>query len=171
MYRLGSKSKRNLKLIYPPMRCVVEKAITITKQDFSVHSGARTAKQQNDLYQIGRTVQTHRAPVTSKDGYKNKSNHQVDDDGWGRGVDLVPYVAGRGLVWDWELIYPIAVAMSKAARELSCCGNIRWGGNWYEMMSQYDATISSVAHAVQRYKRDHPGPDHIDGPHFEYRGK
>ena len=165
MYKLGKKSKANMARLHPRLQLIINRAIEITEQDFSVHSGARTAKEQNELYQQGRTKPGKK--VTSKDGYKNKSNHQVSGDGYGRAVDLVPW-DGEKLVWDWDLIYPIAVAMRLAADEYDA--ELRWGGNWYERMSQYPATIEGVKEAVERYKREHPGPDHIDGPHFELLG-
>lgn len=163
-YRLGTKSRNELRLVHPKLVRIVEKAILITDQDFSVHSGARTAEEQNKLYQIGRTTQKNRKPVTSKDGYKNKSNHQVGPDGYGRSVDLVPW-DGEKLVWDWDMIYHIASAMSKIAKERET--RIRWGGNWHEAMNDYGSCIDDIKEAVERYKRKNPGPDFIDGPHYE----
>lgn len=145
-----------LSLVHPDMIRVVKRAIQITKQDFAVHDGGRTADEQHKLFLSG---------ASQKDGYKDKSNHQYAADGFGHAVDLVPYVAGRGLVWDWELIYPIAVAMSAAARELGI--GIKWGGNWYEPMAAYGPDLSDMRASVERYKAKHPGPDFIDGPHFE----
>lgn len=164
MYKLSNASLAQMRNLAPKMHRVVTHAIGITAQDFSVHDGPRTAAEQNALYQQGRSKPGKK--VTSKDGYRNKSNHQVrDDTGYGNAVDLVPYVPGRGMVWDWDLIYPIAVAMSQAAQEQNAV--IKWGGNWYDTMDEYPSTLSAVKEAVQRYKVQHPGDDFIDGPHFE----
>jgi peptidoglycan L-alanyl-D-glutamate endopeptidase CwlK len=160
-YSLGTKSLANLRQVHPKLVAVVKVAITLTKQDFTVHDGARTAAEQNTLYQKGRS---RPGPiVTGKDGYKNKSNHQVTPDGTGHAVDLVPWVGKP--VWDWDLIYPIALAMTQAARSAQV--HIRWGGNWYECLNDYGTSIEAIKEAVERYKVEHPGPDHIDGPHYE----
>lgn len=165
-YRLGTTSRKNLERITPPLKRIVEEAIKITKQDFTVYAGARTAEEQNALYKQGRT--TAGDIVTFKDGYKNKSNHQIWADGFGRAVDLVPYVAGRGPVWDWELIWPIARAMSICAEEAGYSHIIKWGGNWYQTMDKYGSSIDDLKGAVEWYKKAHPGRDHIDGPHYEF---
>lgn len=170
-YSLGKTSLANLALVDPAMGGVVKLAITLTTQDFGVYSGARTAAEQNALYQIGRTKPGKR--VTDKDGYKSKSNHQTKTDGYGDSVDLVPWVDGKGAkgaagwFWDdtWAIHYAIAVAMSQAARQLKV--KIKWGGNWYETMDQYPATIEGVKAAVERYKKAHEGADFLDAPHFE----
>lgn len=164
-YKLGLRSLRNLETVDKNLQAVVKRAIEITDQDFTVHMGARTAAEQNALYQIGRRGIAGEKIVTSKDGYKNKSNHQIDPrDGLGNSVDLVPWSRGKP-VWDWDLIYPIAAAMSRASKELKV--PIKWGGNWYERMDQYGCDIASIKEAVERYKKAHPGPDFIDGPHYE----
>jgi len=163
-YSLGKRSNAELARVHPNLAQVVRRAITLTTQDFCVLDGARSAEEQNALYQIGRKMPGK--VVTQKDGYKNKSNHQITADGTGHGVDLVPWVDGKP-VWDdtWALHYQVAVAMSQAARDLGV--RIKWGGNWYEAMDRYPATIEAMKAAVERYKRDHLGPDHIDAPHFE----
>ena len=156
-YSLGTKSRANLARIHPDLRRVVERAITITTQDFCVYDGARSAAEQNALYRSG---------ASQKDGFKSKSNHQATPDGWGHAVDLVPWVDGKP-VWDdtWERHYAVALAMARAAFDLAI--QIRWGGNWYEPMNIYTPSLAAMKAAVERYKRDHPGPDFIDAPHFE----
>lgn len=165
-FSFGKKSLTERKLLHPNFQRVIDRALELTQQDFSIHDGGRTAKEQNDLFQKGRTLPGKK--VTSKDGYKNLSNHQLQPDGYGYAADLVPYARGK-LVWDWELIYPIAVAMSCAANELG--EKIRWGGNWYDPMFMYPATLQGVAESVVRYRKQHPGADFIDGPHYGYLGK
>jgi len=162
-FKLSTRSLDNMKLLHPRMVAVVNGAITITEQDFIVWDrAARTAAEQNVLFKRG---------VTQMDGYRKKSNHQVKDDGFGWAVDIWPYVPGRPmgeLMNDpkvWDLIYPIAFAMARAALDEGI--RLRWGGNWYECLNDYGTSTEACAEAVQRYKRDHPGPDFIDGPHFE----
>lgn len=174
-YKLGTTSKNNLKLILPELKEVVTTAIAITEQDFMVYAGARTAKEQNRLYQIGRRGIKGERTVTSKDGYKNKSNHQVHADGYGRAVDLVPYVGGP--VWKWDLIFDMAAWVALAAVSCDALDKIRWGGNWYQTMDQYvipssdvSQTRASLVRGVEWYKAAHPGSDFLDGPHFEWVG-
>lgn len=155
-FTFSAKSIAQLSKVHPRMVAVVKLALDKTTQDFVVHDGARTAEEQNALFKSG---------ASQKDGYKNKSNHQVTSDGFGHAVDLVPFIPGKGPVWDWDLIYPVAVAMSLAAKELGV--RIRWGGNWFSAMNDYGSTIADIKEAVERYKSEHPGPDFIDGPHFE----
>lgn len=165
-FKFGSKSNHEKAGLHPNFQKVIERALELSSQDFSIHDGARTAAEQNKLYQQGRTTAGRK--VTGKDGYKNLSNHQHHPDGFGYAADLVPYHNGE-LVWDWDLIYPIAVAMSCAAAGLG--EKIRWGGNWYDSMDEYPNTLEGTRAAVVRYKEQHPGDDFIDGPHFGYLGK
>jgi len=157
-YYLSTRSMDNMKGMHPNLLLVVKSAIQFSTQDFGVVAKqVRTAAEQHALFLSG---------ATQKDGYKSKSNHQAHGDGLGYAVDLTPYVAGRGWVpEDWNLYYAIAAAMADAARK----NNIRlvWGGNWYECLNDYCFSASDAKAAVERYKAKHPGPDFIDGPHFQ----
>ena len=122
-YKLGTRSKNNLKGVHPDLVKVVEKAIGLTTQDFTVIEGVRTTKRQQELYAQGRTATGN--IVTNADGVKKKSNHQAKADGYGHAVDIVPYPV------DWDSISKfdnIAVAMKLAACELGV--DIVWGGDW-----------------------------------------
>jgi len=157
-YFLSNKTMENMKGLHPNLILVVKNAIQISTQDFGVDlPQVRTAKEQHELFLSG---------ASKKDGYKNKSNHQVQVDGLGHAVDLTPYVAGRGFVpADWDLYYPIAFAMATAARKVNV--KLVWGGNWFECLNDYCHSPSDARAAVDRYKAKHPGPDFIDGPHFQ----
>lgn len=157
-YVLGSKSLANMSPLHPNLIFVVKKAITLTTVDFGVPStgGGRTAQEQNVLFKQG---------VTTKDGFKKKSNHQIKADGFGYAVDCVPWIDGAWEHEDWEPVYFVASAMSKAANILKT--KIKWGGNWSEVMSTYGSDPDDMRAAVERYKVKHAGPDFIDGPHFE----
>jgi peptidoglycan LD-endopeptidase CwlK len=154
---LGSKSLSNMAGLHPNLVKVVKLAITLTDVDFGLaNKSARTAEEQNALFKKG---------VTKMDGYKKKSNHQLKADGFGYAVDLTPWINGNWDFNDWNQYYPVASAMSKAAKKLGI--KIKWGGNWMETMDQYGSEVSDMKAAVERYKVKHPGPDFIDGPHFE----
>lgn len=163
---LSAASQAKLAAVRPELARVVRRAIEITTQDFAVTSGARTAEEQNALFQQGRTKPGPK--VTEKDGYTRPSNHQITADGFGHAVDLVPWVGAKP-VWDesFTLHYPVAVAMALAARELGV--KIVWGGNWAEPMAAYPATVEGMRDAVQRYKRAKGGRGFLDAPHFEWR--
>lgn len=122
-YKLGTRSKNNLKGVHPDLVKVVEKAIEITTQDFTVIEGVRTQKRQQELYAQGRTKEGPR--VTNVDGVKRKSNHQIKSDGFGHAVDIVPYPVD----WDSSVKFDnIANAMKLAACEIGV--DIQWGGDW-----------------------------------------
>ena len=122
-YKLGNRSKENLKGVHPDLVKVVEKAIEITTQDFTVIEGVRTAQRQKELYAQGRSKPGQ--IVTNVDGVKKKSNHQVKADGKGHAVDIVPYPVD----WDSSIKFDnIANAMKLAACQLGI--DIKWGGDW-----------------------------------------
>lgn len=160
VYNLSQRSLDNMRDVHADLQQVVMAAIKRTTQDFGVTGKAvRTAAEQNALFRKG---------VTQKDGYKNRSNHQAHADGRGHAVDLTPFVNGKFDPDTWENYYPVAAAMSEAAKRLGI--RITWGGNWYECMNDYGSTVADMKAAVARYKRNHPGPDFIDGPHFQLEG-
>ena len=122
-YTLSKRSLDTLKGIHPDLVKVVKEAIKITKQDFMVVQGVRTAEEQNKLFRQGRTRPGK--VVTQLDGFKKKSNHQVKDDGYGYAVDLCPYP----IDWnDLDKFKVISEAMTQASRKLGV--KITWGGNW-----------------------------------------
>ena len=149
-YVLGRRSKAELQDVHPDLVRVVERAILITSQDFSVHDGIRTEAEQRVLVQRGasRTM---------------NSKHLPQEDGWGHAVDLVPYLNGK-LRWEWRLIYPIAEAMRAAAEELGV--RLRWGGHWGELTGMDDEPEALVRAYVDA-RRAKGKSAFIDGPHYE----
>lgn len=105
-YVLGSKSKKKLKGVHPDLVAVVERAIEISEQDFSVIEGMRSVKRQKQLLASGKSTTMNSRHLT------------------GHAVDLAPYP----ISWDWKYFYPIADAMKQAAEELDV--KIVWGGDW-----------------------------------------
>lgn len=106
MYMLGKRSRENLEGVHPDLVAVVERAIQLTKQDFTVIEGMRTLARQEQL--------------VSKGASKTMNSRHLT----GHAVDLVPYP----VAWDWPLFYPIADAMKLAAKELDV--DLEWGGDW-----------------------------------------
>ena len=105
-YKLGKTSKSRLNGVHPDLVSVVERAIEITEQDYSVLEGLRSLEQQRINVEKGVSKTMNSRHLT------------------GHAVDLIPYPVS----WDWEYFYPIADAMKQAAEELGV--NIEWGGDW-----------------------------------------
>jgi peptidoglycan L-alanyl-D-glutamate endopeptidase CwlK len=105
-YVLGNKSRRRLYGVHPDLVLVVNKAIEITTQDFTVLEGLRTLERQQQLYNTGKSKTMNSRHLT------------------GHAVDLAPWP----ISWDWEYFYPIADAMKDASDEVGV--PIEWGGDW-----------------------------------------
>jgi peptidoglycan L-alanyl-D-glutamate endopeptidase CwlK len=147
-YTLGKKSLAVLDGVHPNLARCVKQAITVSKQDFGVHEGLRSPQTQAEYLRRGVTKTA-------------KSKHLKQADGYSHAVDLVPYIDGV-LRWEWPLIYPIATAMRAAA-----IGNgirLRWGGVWDFALNDLPSGLEG---AVRGYVDRHPGPDFLDGPHYE----
>ena len=152
-YSLGAKSMAKLDGVHPSLVSVVLRSIQLTRQDFAVHDGLRTLAQQRALVAKGASKTL-------------KSKHLPQPDGHGHAVDLVPYINGQ-LRWEWGPSYEIAEAVHTAATELNV--PLRWGGVWDRRFTALPMTAAGIKSAVHAYCERHPGPDFIDGPHFEMR--
>lgn len=115
-YRFGSASSARLATVHPDLSRVMHKVIAQTPVDFAIISGLRGKDEQNDLVAVGRS---HLFYPRSKHNFSPYS----------LAVDVAPYVAGRGLVWDddtlWTTLYDhiMAAALVEGVR-------LVWGGNW-----------------------------------------
>jgi len=105
-YKLGTRSLQNLSGVHPDLVSVVEKAIKITKVDFTVIEGVRNINRQRQLVKSGASQTMNSRHLT------------------GHAVDIAPWP----ISWDWEDFYPIADAMKEAAKELGI--DLEWGGDW-----------------------------------------
>lgn len=146
MPKLGKKSERNLEGVHPDLVRVVRRAIQITEQDFSVHEGVRSLATQREYVKRGVSKTLESRHIT------------------GHAVDLVPWVAGA-LRWEWEPVFKVACAVDQAATELKV--PLRWGGVWDKLMTEYGGSPEALRKEVAEYVKRHPGPDFLDGPHFE----
>jgi peptidoglycan L-alanyl-D-glutamate endopeptidase CwlK len=108
-YRLGNRSKERLEGVHPDLVAVVERAIELTKVDFTVLEGMRTLDRQKKLVEKGASTTLNSRHLT------------------GHAVDLGAYVDGE-VRWDWPLYHKIAEAMKQAALELKV--DMDWGGDW-----------------------------------------
>lgn len=117
MYRLGTRSRNNLIGVALDLQRVVELAITITDQDFTVVEGVRSLERQKRLVASGASTTMNSRHLT------------------GHAVDLIPYPFhgdfdsdGVPNIDDWDQYYPIATAMKEAAQQLGI--KVEWGGDW-----------------------------------------
>ncbi len=148
---LSTRSRAELKGVHPDLIAVVERAIVLTAQDFTVHDGVRTLEQQKALVRSGASKTLN-------------SRHLVKPDGYGHAVDLVPWIGGKPR-WEWKPIYLIALAVRRAAVEQGV--GLTWGGVWDRRLTDLPETAAGIEAAVKEYCARHPGPDFIDGPHYE----
>lgn len=150
MFRLGTRSKRELVGVHPDLVKVVEEAILISTQDFSVHDGLRTVADQRRLVKRGASQTMN-------------SKHLPQADGFGYAVDLVPYINGK-MRWEWEPIYEIANSVRMAAHEFDV--KVRWGGCWKLLNGTLRAPEKMVDDYGKR-RRAQGRKAFTDGPHFE----
>lgn len=147
-YRLGKSSRKKLEGVDPALVRVMERAIEITEQDFSVISGVRTAEEQNKLFRKG---------ASTKDGFKRLSRHQTGD-----AVDVAAWEGG--VRWEPDLYYPIARAVRQAAEELGV--RIRWGGAWRRLdrdaMDPELMVAEYVDSAIRRGRKPFPDLGHFE---------
>ncbi len=115
VFKLGVKSRNNMKGISPKLVRIAERAIQISSIDFGIPTdgGIRTAEQQQELFKQGKS---------KADGIHNISKHQV-----GRAVDFYAYVDGKAS-WDKQHLTTVAHAFMQAASDLGI--KIDWGGLW-----------------------------------------
>jgi len=116
-YKLGKRSLSKLEGVHPDLVAVVERAIQITEQDFSVGEGLRSIDRQRKLVNTGKSKTMNSRHLT------------------GHAVDLLPYPFNGDIdedgipnIEDWDQYYPIADAIKQASRELGVA--IDWGGDW-----------------------------------------
>lgn len=163
-YALGTASRKELSGVHPALQAIVEEAIKITVQDFTVHDGLRTEAEQRDYVRRG----------VSK---TMNSKHMKQADGFGHAVDLVPYIGGK-LRWEWKPIFHIVAAVRRALdvvnAQRASAGKppvkLIWGGVWDRDFAALSADPAAIEAAVNSYvarRRALGKTAFIDGPHFE----
>jgi peptidoglycan L-alanyl-D-glutamate endopeptidase CwlK len=118
-YKLGFRSRQRLAGVHPDLVAIVERAIDLSTQDFSVLCGVRTKEEQQRLYDQGRKTP---GPIVT---WTLNSRHLPAADGFGRAVDLIP----NPVDWnDPKKFDAISEAMFAAAKQLG--KKLRWGADW-----------------------------------------
>jgi peptidoglycan LD-endopeptidase CwlK len=155
IYMLGGTSRKKLETLLPQLRQVVERAITLTTQDFTVLETDRTLAKQKEYLAKGATRTL-------------KSKHLIQPSGFAHAVDLGAWI-NNAVSWDFDAYFAIVQAMDAAATQLGVAGNVRWGGIWDMVLSDFGGISTSLyAKAIEDYKVRHAGKDFLDGPHFEW---
>ncbi len=149
--QLGSASRLKLAGVHPRLVAVVERAIALTPQDFAVTDGVRSLARQKQLVAAGKSKTM-------------QSMHLRQADGFGHAVDLVPW-AGGAPRWDWTLIRPVVLTVRQAAIELGV--PLVWGSVWDRRLNDLPGDLDGLNAAIEAYKARHPGPDFLDGPHYQ----
>lgn len=147
-FKLSQRSRSNLIGGAPRLVAVVEHAIGVTKVDFAVTEGVRTAERQHELFLAGASQ------------ISGRSKHVQ-----GEAVDLVAFL-GKRVSWELPLYDDIADAMRAAALELGV--GVRWGAAWNVPDIRYweDTMEQAVSYYVGARRASGLRP-FIDGPHFE----
>lgn len=163
-YILGAASRKEMAGVHPALDAIVNEAIKITSQDFSVHDGLRTEAEQRDYVKRG----------VSK---TMNSKHMKQGDGFSHAVDLVPFINGK-LRWEWKPIFVIAAAVRKAlgmvnadrAKAGKAPVKLIWGGVWDRDFASLADDPREMEKAVNSYvarRRALGKTAFIDGPHWE----
>jgi peptidoglycan L-alanyl-D-glutamate endopeptidase CwlK len=147
-FKLSRRSRDKLIGVAPNLVAVVERAIQITKVDFAVTEGVRTAARQRELFEKG-------ASQIAEGGKHVK----------GEAVDLVAFLGGR-VSWELNLYDDIAGAMRLAALEANV--GLRWGAAWdIPDIRHWNGTMEqAMIHYIDIRRKLGQRP-FIDGPHFE----
>lgn len=111
MYVFGSKSKENLGTLHPDLKAVLELAIKIADEDFSILTGYRGQKEQDEAFENGNS--RLKFPLSMH----NKAPSLA--------FDVVPYP----LNWeDADSFTRLGLTVLKAAQKLDI--GLVWGGLW-----------------------------------------
>jgi peptidoglycan L-alanyl-D-glutamate endopeptidase CwlK len=146
-FTLGERSKQRLVGVNQQLVRVVERAIVLTKQDFSVIEGLRSMERQRQLVAQGKSQTLNSKHIT------------------GHAVDLAAYSGGQ-ISWKLEQYDEIADAMAQAARDVGV--GVRWGAAWnIPDIRRWDGSMeSAMNHYIDERRRQGKRP-FIDAPHFE----
>jgi len=108
-FKLGIRSRLNLRGVHPDLVKVVELALTYSPSDFTITEGLRTKARQKQLVAAGASRTMNSRHLT------------------GHAIDFAVLVDGK-VRWDWPLYPPVGDAFKRAGRELGI--PVVWGGDW-----------------------------------------
>lgn len=119
MNKFSKQSLKKLNGVHPELIALMINSIKESPTDFSIICGVRTLEQQKKEFEEG---------DSKADGIKNKSKHQINNDGWSIAVDICPYIEGK---LDWkntEAFISISKHIKETAKKMQI--KIAWGGDW-----------------------------------------
>jgi peptidoglycan L-alanyl-D-glutamate endopeptidase CwlK len=147
MFKLSKRSHDRLFGVDPRLVAVVKTAIMITRVDFGVTEGLRSAETQRMYFRTGKS-QTMNSKHLS-----------------GEAVDLVAFVDGK-VSWELNLYDEIGEAMRIGALEHDL--PLRWGAAWnIADIRRWDGSMeAAMTHYIDERRRQNRRP-FIDAPHFE----
>lgn len=165
-FKFGSTSLSRAKHVDPALMAIATRALELSQVD------AGLTEEQS------RTQAQQKAKVAAGVSKTMDSAHMIQADGFSKGLDLVPWIGGA-FTWgdaQWRVhipgaghIYPfheLALSMRQAALEARRA--IVWGAIWDRPLTSLKvATVDDLRAEVEAYKVRHPGPDFLDGPHFQ----
>ena len=127
-FSFSQNSLDKMNKVHPNLVVFMKELIQVSPFDFKITSGMRTAKEQANLYQQGRSKPG--LVVTNADGYKYCSNHQEKVDGYGYAVDvcILKYTSKGEVDWNFKY-YKELYEIAKKNGLLEKYG-IEWAGNW-----------------------------------------
>lgn len=123
-YEFGLRSRQRLSGVNPDLVDVMNRAISISTQDFSIIEGIRSIERQRELFKSGKSQTMESRHIT------------------GNAIDLVSHPVS----WEFEDFYPIANAVIQAAKD--CDVKVRWGGNWkVQDLREWEGTAEELVDA------------------------
>jgi peptidoglycan L-alanyl-D-glutamate endopeptidase CwlK len=147
-YKLSARSLQRMQGVDERLIEVVKVAITVTKVDFGVIEGLRTAEKQLEYYQKGAS----QIAVGGK---------HVQ----GKAVDLMAYIGDR-VSWEINMYDDIADAMKYGATVVGV--PVCWGAAWHiPDIREWDGTMQDAIDSYVSIRRSQGKRPFIDGPHFE----
>jgi peptidoglycan L-alanyl-D-glutamate endopeptidase CwlK len=108
-FRLGKRSRESLQGVDSDLVLLVGRAILLTKVDFAVTEGLRTAERQRSLVDSGASKTMNSRHLT------------------GNAIDVAAWVGGE-IRWDWPLYHTIHEGFLLASEETGIA--FEWGGLW-----------------------------------------
>jgi len=137
-YQFSRSSRIRLNTCHPDLQKVMEKALEISPVDFGIASGARTTREQNELFHQGRSL---------CDGYVVKSKHQSTPS---NAVDIYAWMEGQ-ISYSNDVLCFLGGYILATAETLLKHGKIshriRWGGNWDgDGIIKADQTLVDLPH-------------------------
>lgn len=129
-FALGAVSKGKLEGVHPDLIAVVERAIAITTQDFSVGEGVRSLERQKKLVASGASRTMNSRHLTGHAVDLHPYPYKGDHDG-----DGVPNSD------DWDAYKPIYESMKQAAEELGITMEHGWDWGWDAPHHQLSAKV------------------------------